>query len=179
MSRTDKGCEVVQDEDRFKNIEENIKNLTTQVATLDTLVTKLVVSLDAHTTSERDMEGTIKNIDRNITDIMIKMAAAPGERQRETQEAIRPLWEHIRKNDRKLKECEEHVHNKLDRYSDKVKHDLRSEAKFHVWVIWIALAALGGVASYAYISDLSHITSSVKRNAKNIEQAHPIYKGVK
>ena len=169
----------MQDEDRFKNIEENIKNLTTQVATLDNLVTKLVVSLDAHTTSERDMEDTIKNIDKNITGLMIKMAEGPGERQRETQLIVGPIWEHIRKNDRKLKECEEHVHDKLDRYSDKVKHDLRSEAKFHVGIIWVALAALGGIASYAYISDISNIESKVKANTLHIEQAHGLYKGDK
>ena len=167
----------MQDEDRFKSIESNIKDLTNQVATLDNLVTKLVVSLDAHTTSERDMEDTIKNIDRNITDLMIKMAAGPGERQRETQTVVQPIWEHIRKNDRKLKECEEHVHDKLDKYSDKVKNDLRSEAKFHVSIIWIALAALGGIAGYAYVSDLSNIENKVKANASHIEKAHGLYKG--
>ncbi len=166
----------MQDEDRFKNIEDNIKNLTDQVTTLDKLVSKLVTSLDAHTTSERDMEITIRNIDRNITDLMIKMAAGPGERQREIQTIVNPIWEHIRKNDKKLKECEEHINLKLEHHGDRVKSELRAEAKFHIQVIYVALAVLCGLGGYAYLSDLSNIKDDIKNNTTHIEQAHGLYK---
>lgn len=159
----------MQNDERINSIEQDIKSLTAEVANLDKLVTKLVLSLSSHAENEKHMEDTIKNIDKNITDLMLKMAAGPGERQREIQSIVNPIWEHVRKTDKQLGQCEAAMQAELHNSKETIKKDVMQDIKFHSKLIWVAIVVIAGLVSFIYLSDINRMYDTLNSQNKRID----------
>ena len=97
-------------EERFKDIEKTIKELSEKVSHLDKSFVALDVSLEDYVGWTKQLEKTIRHLDDTVRDMSEQHQKIPYDRIRDIQNSIDPVHETLRKHERDfLKKTDAHV----------------------------------------------------------------------
>ena len=145
----------------YMNETDRLSSLEEKVSHLDNAVAKLVVKMEASLEEKREYEKTLRNIDDNVRALSIQMATSSGERHKETEIVLRPIWETIRKHDDRFHKCE-----------IEIKEDIKKDARSHISIVYLFMIVISSLAGYIYINDRTVLIDDVEQNASNIEKHH-------
>lgn len=144
-------------EHRQDNLEKSISMLIAQQSNLDKSVTTLVAEMHSHFNENGHIEKTIEDIHNSIISLTVSMASSPMERHRETQKMIDPIWDTIRKHDKAFHEC-----------GEKLKQDMRKEAKSHITLLWFTLSVAVILGGYIYKTEKEEFEKDIRSNSIDI-----------
>ncbi|MCP3851610.1 MAG: hypothetical protein GY694_15405, partial [Gammaproteobacteria bacterium] len=91
-------------EERFKDIEETIKDLTSKVAQLDKSFAEVSVELHEHNNWSRTLEQTIRNLDDTVREMSESHQRIPYDRIQEIRANLNPVYDQLRKHEEKFVE---------------------------------------------------------------------------
>lgn len=138
-----------------------LASLEAKVANLDSAVARMIAKMEMQVEDRRIQEQTLRNIDNNVKSLSVQMAASSGERHKETEVLLHPLWEVIRKHDSRFHEC-----------GATVKKELRDEAKSHLALVWVGLMAIVSLAIYIYSNDRQDVKNELYSIVQHIDRHH-------
>lgn len=159
--------------ERMTTLEETVAKLAVQVAATETVVTKLLVKLEAHFEEEKKFDQTLRNLDDTLKLMQLDLARQPHVRGKEIRVVTDSLWTTIRKQEKALvdfKNCSQKEHSTIER---RVKDDLRKEASRHVKATWALLGILCITIGGIYYD----IREDIKGNAEHIDRHHVPHEG--
>ena len=89
-------------EERFKDIEDTVKDLGEKVSHLDNSFVVMNVSLDDYVGWTKQLEKTIRHLDDTVREMGMQHQKVPYERVRDIQTSITPIHDTLRKHEKEF-----------------------------------------------------------------------------
>ena len=138
-----------------------LNSLENKVSHLDNTVAKLMGKIDAYLDEKKEHERTLRNIDDNLKALTVQMATSTGERHKEYEEQITPIWNVVRKHDSRFHEC-----------GAAIKDEMRKEARSHLGIIYLFMLVIVGLCSYVYINDKDTLIKDISNIEHSFNMHH-------
>lgn len=137
------------------------RELYKQQASLDKTMNSLLIKLESLFEEDKDKDKTLHDIKKTVDHISIKIASGPMERHKEVQSIVDPLFDNLRQQDKKFTDC-----------GERIKLDLRKEARSHLFVVWFAVLSIGSMGIYVLKDARDDILASHSSNSALIKSFH-------
>lgn len=149
----------MNDQARLSTLERRINDVESTTAHLE-------ATTNAYMEDRKEHSQTLRNIDDNVKNLNIQFAMNAGERAKETEAQLKPLWQVVRKHDSRFFECGEGI-----------KKDVKKDARAWVLLIAFGITCISGIATYFYDRDNKAITLELKNLHTTMDSINYILKG--